>query len=564
MKYMFQKLLGIFFVILLCTSVANADIAIHVMSNAHTQSIQSKQNIQSVVKQALLHDHVNIGGNSPYGSVSVELLRNNNSRYLLVHLMSRYFLSYEIMRINLNADGSIMYPVIPNYKIQHADFLAQSSELKNSIPVCPVEYQTGKPLFVIASPAYTDTSSINRSVNRLRKAIFSTGQYQLVQLLDDNATVQNYQNILACSNLAYFAHFGGSDDYGQSFALVDGDFDATYFSQNPQLNFSDKAISLDSCNLFDQVDQGFCPILKTISKGLTAYTSGSSQLLIWGSAETYACFWKKVLRGETMTQSTLQQCAVAYDPSVPHSQSGIYFVGSRDNAAKVLIQTNQRSISIAPHDYIVLKLSNGEKVVQYAMSIAGQNTICTPDPTNRITLLNNTALLSGEFILNFLDDGTCQFTEVSRLERNGNITRDIYGFSPQEQCFHLPNKPPVGTLTLTSDAGLLDMVCNGMAASPLEISGYPVRYLWQGLVDHFNHSQSLACTFSLDSAKIEIASMNIDIRPSSTLPGMLAGRISNIKTMNHYPLPTLSYSGKGCASGYHNGFAIKIIPPQYQ
>lgn len=103
-----------------------------------------------------------------------------------------------------------------------------------------------------------------------------------------------------------------------------------------------------------------------------------------------------------------------------------------------MVTTNQRTITVAPNDYTVLKLNNGEMVTQYAMQMNKQVVACTPDPTNRVTLLNNPNLTAGEFIPNAQSSNACEFIEISRMQRDGGLSRDIYGFYPTQHCYQLP------------------------------------------------------------------------------------------------------------------------------
>lgn len=43
------------------------------------------------------------------------------------------------------------------------------------------------------------------------------------------------------------------------------------------------------------------------------------------------------------------------------------------------------------------------------------------------------------------------------------------------------------------------------------------------------------------------------LRPSDKLPGEFSGKIGNVKSMNAYPLRTITYSRKRDAEGYRNG-----------
>jgi len=543
-----QKFLYLILVFLITT--AHANIPIHVMpmagfSKASNQPTQT--NIQTITKQALTHEHVNIGNRSRYALIQVQLVQTVSERYLLVHLISRYYFSYRIIRINLNLNNSIKYPIIKNYHLQPADFLAQSNN-DGVAPQCPAQYQTGKPLFVIGTPYYKNFENITHSVDALSQAVLNTHQYQLVKLLGNDATIQNYQNVLACPTLKYFFHMGHStsDGNSQAFVLSNGDFDATYFSQNPPLNLRDKTITLDSCELFDQVKQGFCPIVGTMPNAPQTYSSGSSDLLIYGSVETYTCFWKAILQGAPVSQTTLAQCAISHDPSVGNSRSGIYFV---NQGTPVFIQTNQRVITIQPNDYALLKLNNGEMVTQYAIKINQQTVACTPNPMNRTTLLNNPNLTAGEFTLSEVDGTTCQFYDVSRMIRNGGLSRDIYGFYPTQSCYNVPN--PFYGLTISSAGGGVDLNCNGITAAPHNI----IRtYLdWRSVVKRF-HNNRLECRFNAHATNTEIASMHFNIKSQ----GKSFGLVSDVKNRNGYPLPTFRYSGKSSASGYHRGVAIAL------
>lgn len=202
-------------------------------------------------------------------------------------------------------------------------------------------------------------------------------------------------------------------------------------------------------------------------------------------------------------------------------------------------------------------------ITQYAIQNEGsaQKIICTPDPTNRIALLNNPTLGASEFIISSDTDNTCQFMEISRLVRNGNITRDIYGFHPDEDCFQLPNKPRLNTITFSSKTGVVDLTCNGKSNNFL-ISSNSVQYDWLNFIATFDNTKNVDCTFSLDNTHAAIGAFHLNVRPSTSLPGIYAGQMSDVKGMNGYPAPEVNYSGKGDADGYHNGVAIVLNPVQ--
>ncbi|OGT35678.1 MAG: hypothetical protein A3F11_07165 [Gammaproteobacteria bacterium RIFCSPHIGHO2_12_FULL_37_14] len=444
-----------FFLSLCWVGLSYGEIPFTVMSNQLKQKVNNAAIIHTV-ESALKQSNINIGRHSQYSSAKIEVIKDsdNNSQYILVHLMSRYFLSYEIIRINLSNDGSVIYPVIKDYHLNNVDYAAQSISLGDTKPTCPSQYNTGKPLFVIGTPNYgaaneddNSNSSTYQAVNRISRDVLKTHQYQLVQLLDGNATIKNYENILACPNLKYFQHIGGEDVDGESFFLYDGDFDASYFAKNPELNFSGKVISFDTCRAFDQVNNGFCPLITSMKHPPAVYTAGSSELLIFGSPETYACFWHKVLLDEApVTKETLMSCARKNDPAVLDSHSGIYFIGElpRDmndqTLNRIIIKTNKRTVGVPPLDYDVFKLQQGEFVKSYSIQSSDEGIVsCAPDPSNKIQLIDNKNLKSGEFVAEYdSTNNTCQYSEISRMTRAAGITRDIYGFYPEDSCFIPP------------------------------------------------------------------------------------------------------------------------------
>lgn len=358
-KYIFLQKFSIFISSILVSTFIQANIPIQMMPSSQNINYDKSQLVK-LTAEALSHESINMGPQSNYRSVKVQLLLTRKADpYLVAHLMSRYVSSYKMMRINLTKDGAIIYPIQQNYQLTAEDFAAQRGYAKNNQPTCPTEYQTGKPLFVIGTPGYISgdyagDSSTYHAVNTVSQAVLNNKQYQLVQLLDGNATIANYQNVLSCPNLKYFFHIGGEDDYGKSFFLTDGDFDASFFKNNPQLDLSGKVISFDTCRAFDQVQDGFCQSITLMPKPPLVYTAGSSQLLMWGSTETYACFWEKILEDNSpLTKETLENCAMQYDPSVPGSRAGIYFIGEQlfdgpVNNKRVVIKTNFRTLAVPP------------------------------------------------------------------------------------------------------------------------------------------------------------------------------------------------------------------------
>lgn len=137
------SLFGVLFFSLSIIAIAEANVPIQIMPN-HFQTVYSNSMLINLTTEALNHDNINIDEQSNYQSVKVQLLFTRQfTPYLLVHLMSRYFLSYTLIRINLTKEGSIIYPIQQNYQLSDDDFAVEQGYMNSGQSICPAEYQTG-------------------------------------------------------------------------------------------------------------------------------------------------------------------------------------------------------------------------------------------------------------------------------------------------------------------------------------------------------------------------------------------------------------------------------------
>lgn len=376
--------------------------------------------------------------------IRIQVLRNNNlSWYALVHIFSKTFFKFHTFRINLTRDGSKITAVNKNYEILANDILNQNKLLRVTTGICPQEYLNKKNLFVLVSPAANDSATnIAKSLDLISEDLKKDKNYTLVKLYNKNVTVQDYKNILACSNLSKMITISSEDDLGKTFYLDDGLFDAEYFNQ-VNFNQDNSVFVLNVCNSFRNVQDGFCRNITRMPKPPTIYTAGSTQLLIYGSPETYACMWHQYLIKQAMPSiETLQECARQNDPSFEGYNNGVYFVGDVvDNKAKVIVRTNYGRIIVIPTgDYKIVTLAKGESVINYSINIDGNTISCVANKENKIELIKNKGLRTGEFYLNYDSrekiPSYCEYEEVSRLKRwPGDETRDIYGLYPTQRCY---------------------------------------------------------------------------------------------------------------------------------
>jgi hypothetical protein len=390
--------------------------------------------------------------NLNHNLVKVQLLRDKNtSLYALIHIFSHHFFTFHTIRVNFKNNGNNGFNIVsadPNYQIKSEDITNQNKILQTKAGACPQEYNTGNPLFVIVSPYLNNsTNNITNSLNMISDYVNQNKNYQLVKLYNKEVTVQDYKNILACPNLLQMLTISSEDNMGKTFFLDDGLFDAEYFNQIEFDPFNSIFV-LNVCNSFRNVEKGFCKTITEMPRHPVIYSAGSTELLIYGSPETYACMWHRFLvEHSAPSPDILNECAKKNDPSFEGYANGIYFIGdifgdSSGNKATILIQTDQkREFQIEPGAYKIVMLNSKENITSYSININGKKLICSANTDNTISLINNTGLRTGQFYLNHYEAKgniaeSCDYEEVSRSPRRpGQETRDIYGIYPYEKCY---------------------------------------------------------------------------------------------------------------------------------
>lgn len=537
---MLKKITHIFLLLAMLTFSSNifAQVPIIFSHSQHSLSNSNERADNALIIEALHHQHININQGSPYSAILATVIHANHP-YIILHLLSKLYFSAHNIRINLTKTHQIQYPIVLHYKMTAADFERQNTQLGVTQPQCPAEYENKGPLFVIGSPFNNLFANIPKAVQTLTKEINQTHQYYLVTLLNNDATVQNYENIMMCPNLKYFFNIGHSDEDMTSIVLSDGDLEANFFQKQSALDLHKTGIIYDSCLLDDNTPHGFCPIFNAMPKKPAFYSSGSTELLIFGSVETYACFWKHVLAGEPASTNILNQCAQQYDPSVKGSHAGIDIISDLEHASTI-VTTNQRTITISPSKvYTHFNLQPGEKVTSYAVKnlTSGASLQCKPYDKNVSQLIGNTSLTHAEFeTLYDSNDNTCTYTDIEHIVRDGNFMRDIYGLQPTQSCFDMPNVPPLGNFIIEeknnpSLGSSLSLTCNGISQGNL-----PLAYTWPLLIDNMNGAHQLQCTIHNKQMK-PLLDFSLSIQPSTLYKHYLAAKLSNVHATNGEPMP---------------------------
>jgi len=272
----------------------------------------SREYITNLVNETLAEHHVNLGRNSSFLSAKIQLITLVDKKYLLVYLLNKKRFSFETVKIILDKKNHPSV-VIRHYKLASEDFNNQSlSQIHEN--VCPDPSVT----FVTASPMYQYFDNIKSVVDREYTTAKEQG-YVPHKLTDNQSTIANYLSWLSCPNLKAFAHIGHGSN--SAILLTDGIFNVDAIKKNVHLN-KKTILSFNSCEVFND------PMKPTIIDEVQAqrFSGGISDLLIFGSTETYGCIFNQMLSYGTSMTKALAICEIKYDPAVEGSLSPVYII----------------------------------------------------------------------------------------------------------------------------------------------------------------------------------------------------------------------------------------------
>jgi hypothetical protein len=373
-------------------------------------------------------------------NLKLQVSFNQNHIDILVYLLSKTTFSFSTVKISFNRKLEIIDVIRP---VETTEFTYHQLTANTHATRCPDENVR----FVIATPVYDPRyANVPPAIDATYEAaIEKYGKDKVVTLLNKDANQENYQNYLSCPLDAFFS-IGHSD--GTQLFLFDGPSLFATFFQNTKLNLSNTAIVFNSCLAFSALPNGLCEAITKFNP--IAYSSGISELLIYGSTETYACFWQKVLRSESpLTKKTLQDCALAWDPSVPESQSPVYLNIGADTyeATKIsaTIRTNLNNYTVnveTPH--ITIPFEKYEAITDIILHINQTIEMACP-PNKNISFIPGLHGIEYDVYYNGVDPNQSACLIVNTLEGmtvNGSLFEDYYGIYPNDACQNAANEPP--------------------------------------------------------------------------------------------------------------------------
>ncbi|MDF1654669.1 MAG: hypothetical protein P1U34_06100 [Coxiellaceae bacterium] len=291
-----QLIVGASLALGITTALANPSITL--MGNAKGTYSIPLSNITQLVKK-----NIDTSANSPYAAIKVQPIYTAGSKidYLLVYLPSKTNYSFTVTRINLNATKGSQYTaggVVNNYHLTQADW--QQQPRTKSLGVCP-----DKSVEFVAATSVPQYPTAKQYVEKVFDNAVSHG-YKSVKLEGDEASVEGYENYLACPNLKGFYNIGHGASSG--ILLSDGMLGSHQFSQMHKELHERAVVVLNSCEVFND------PLKSAVLNGSDPqkYAGGISTLGIGTSEPASACFWDHAFNGKPLT-TWLNKCATTID-----------------------------------------------------------------------------------------------------------------------------------------------------------------------------------------------------------------------------------------------------------
>jgi len=235
-----------------------------------------------------------------------EIVVYNFSDHYVIYLLSGKVWGMTAVRVDVDTSGNVKN-ITNNYSIQHAELQTTSP---NDKPVCP-----DSSVQFVAISAYPGVGAVNEAIATVSQA--ASQKYKTMTILNENADGMTYKNWLSCPNLKGFYSIG----HGGPDVIIVGNGDMISYEDfaDPQFTnkYKDTSMFINSCQAFNY------PFGTEITFGNDAYASeyaqnpgpnayeylsGHTNLLMFSSERSSACFAKRAIEGAKMDYDTLKEC----------------------------------------------------------------------------------------------------------------------------------------------------------------------------------------------------------------------------------------------------------------
>jgi hypothetical protein len=287
-NYWSQAFLTVVMGVLFFVPQATLATGIRILPTQHELSFGStnedRQAILRVVRSQLNPDQ--------FREVRAQLIRNKigNPHHILVYLAR---IGYHQMKIvSLAVDPQFHFlGSNPNYKLQYGDIAQQPGRGIDTPAVCP----DAAIQFVSFAP---NDVSLEQEVASETGAFAAAHGYKTLMLLKENATRQNYLDVMSCPNLK--GNFYDGDSNPTDFIVYDGIIEADELVQ-----YLKAAMKFQVTNIW-LACQAFNDPLKSVMIDIVQaqkFAAGINNLLVGPSDQTAMCAMKAALIRLPMTQA---------------------------------------------------------------------------------------------------------------------------------------------------------------------------------------------------------------------------------------------------------------------
>ncbi len=297
-----------------------------------------------------------------YRQVKLKLYNTALHPYVLAFLYDAALFKFHVARVDFTDDWRVT-KVDRHYKMQPEDVLHVDTAENH---VCSDPNLANKKA-VVFLPEFEASSekSYQPEINSMLKALKAHFGDDLYLMLGDQATVENFHNVMDCSQVSYFLMIGS--EYVDSDVYAGAGFwayDPTTASggQDPYITAKDfpqgdselKTVIAGGCHLMtDNTQDSLCHQLTAPSKVAVNYSGGISSIDIPAGIYTLSEFVKQSLDTGDFSQKRMDTIAGENDPFVKNSAAPwVYLLNFTDGDLLATPSNVKQTMHIKSDDII--------------------------------------------------------------------------------------------------------------------------------------------------------------------------------------------------------------------